>query len=236
MLRQRLRRIVEDTSGAGRAFDLFFQALILASLAAFMLDAEPDLSPELRQGLAVFEVITVAAFSVEYLLRLWVAPAPLRFVFSFWGLVDLLAVLPFYLGGAVDLRSIRVLRLLRLIRMLKLARYGAAVRRFRRAFQIIRADLVLFMVVSSMLVYIVSVGIYYCEREAQPEAFGSMGRCLWWAIVTLTTVGYGDAYPITTGGRVFTSLVLLIGLGVVAVPSGMVATALSEAGREQPGP
>lgn len=140
--------------------------------------------------------------------------------------------MPFYLGGAVDLRSIRVLRLLRLIRMLKLARYRAAVRRFRRSFQIIRADMVLFMVVSSMLVDIVSVGIYYREHEAQPEAFGSMGRCLWWAIVTLTTVGYGDAYPITTGGRIFTSLVLLIGLGAVAVPSGMVAAALSEAGRE----
>lgn len=230
-LRARVRPIVERPDGPGRTFDLIFQVLIVLSLVAFLIETEPDLPAGARASLEIFEVFTVLAFSIEYALRLWVAPRPLRFVFSFWGLVDLLAILPFYLGGAVDLRSIRVLRLLRLVRVLRLARYGAAAERLRRAFVLIRAELTLFAVGTSILVYLVSVGIYYCERAAQPEAFGSIGRCLWWAIVTLTTVGYGDAYPVTAGGRIFTSIVLLLGLGVVAIPSGMVASALSEAAR-----
>lgn len=227
-LRVRVRQIVERPDGPGRTFDLVFQALIVLSLVAFLVETEPGLPAGARAGLEVFEVFTVLAFSLEYGVRLWVAPRPLRFVFSFWGIVDLLAILPFYLGGAIDLRSIRVLGL---VRVFRLARYGAAAERLRRAFVLIRAELTLFAVGTSILVYLVSVGIYYCERAAQPEAFGSLGRCLWWAIVTLTTVGYGDAYPITAGGRIFTSIVLLLGLGVVAIPSGMVASALSEAAR-----
>ena len=230
--RARVRSLIEDTEGAGRVFDLFFQALILLSLVAFVVETEPGLDPSTRAALRAFEVFTVAAFTVEYALRTWAAERPARFVFSAWGLIDLLAILPFYLGTAIDLRSIRVLRLLRLARMLKLMRYNRAIRRFRFAFQAIRAELTLFLAACGMLVYVVSVGIYYCERAAQPDAFGSIADCVWWSIVTLTTVGYGDAYPVTVGGRVFTTFVLVIGLGVVAVPSGMVASALSAAARE----
>lgn len=231
-LRDRLRPIVEDPEGPGRTFDLVFQALIVASLLAFLAETEPDLPIGIRSALEKFEVFTVVTFTIEYLLRLWVARRPLRFVFSLWGLIDLLAILPFFLGTTVDLRSIRILRLLRLVRVLRLARYGAAARRLRRAFELVRAELTLFLVSCGLLIYLVSIGIYYFEREAQPEAFGSIGRCLWWAIVTLTTVGYGDAYPTTTGGRVFTSVVVLIGVGVIALPSGMIASALSEAAEE----
>lgn len=232
-LRTRARRLIEDTQGAGRIFDLCFQSLIVASLVCFVLETEPNLGPETTKALAAFEVFSIVAFSLEYLFRLWASEKPLRYMFSFWGVVDVLAVLPYYLGGAVDLRSIRILRLLRLVRVLRLARYGAAARRFKRAFEILRPELTLFLVTTGMLIYIVAVGIYYCERGAQPESFGSIGKCLWWAIVTLTTVGYGDVYPITRGGQIFTSISLLIGLGVIAVPSGMVATALSAAGREE---
>ncbi|MEQ9150887.1 MAG: ion transporter [Parvibaculum sp.] len=229
MLRARVRRLVDGTGPTGRLFDLFFQALIVASMIAFVVETEPDLGPDVRAAFRIFEVATVVAFTLEYLLRLWAAPRALGFVFSFWGIVDLVAILPFFLGTAVDLRSIRILRLLRLVRLLKLARYTSAVARFRRAFVSMRAELTLFLVTSGILIYIVSVGIYYCEREAQPDVFGSIGACIWWSIVTLTTVGYGDAYPITAGGRIFTTVVLVIGLGVVAIPSGMVASALTRA-------
>jgi len=232
MVRKQVQRLVDDNTGAGRAFDLFFQFLIVASLVTFVVDGHPGLNPEVSQGLHLFSVFTVIAFTVEYLLRIWASPRPLRFVLSFWGIIDLLAVLPFYLGTTLDLRSLRVFRLLRLLRTLKLLRYGQTLLKLHRAFVLIRSEITLFVIASSMLLYIVSVGIYYCEREAQPELFGSMGGCLWWAIVTLTTVGYGDAYPITAGGRIFTSFVLVMGLGIVAVPSGMVASALSQVSRE----
>jgi voltage-gated potassium channel len=150
-------------------------------------------------------------------------------MFSFFGIVDLLAVLPFYISTGVDLRSVRAFRLLRLFRLLKLARYSAAVQRFHRAFLIAREELALFGATALIVLYLSSVGIYYFEREAQPEAFGTVFHALWWAIATLTTVGYGDVYPVTAGGRVFTFFVLVTGLGIVAVPTGLFASALSKA-------
>ncbi|WP_269747397.1 potassium channel family protein [Imhoffiella purpurea] len=115
------------------------------------------------------------------------------------------------------------------MRILKLARYSAAMRRFHKAFLLAREELVLFVIVASIMLYLSAVGIYYFEHEAQPEAFPSVFHSLWWAMSTLTTVGYGDVYPIAAGGRVFTAFVLFVGLGIVAIPAGMVATALSRA-------
>ena len=129
----------------------------------------------------------------------------------------------------LDLRAVRAFRLLRLVRVLKPARYSAAARRFHKAFLLAREELILFVLVASIMLYLAAVGIYYFEHEAQPEAFQSVFHSLWWAVATLTTVGYGDVYPITAGGRIFTAFVLFVGLGIVAIPAGMVATALSRA-------
>jgi voltage-gated potassium channel len=123
--------------------------------------------------------------------------------------------------------------LLRLLRILKFARYNSAVLRFERALVIAREELALFTAVSLMLLYLSAVGIYFFENDAQPEQFGSVFHSLWWAVATLTTVGYGDVYPVTVGGRVFTFFVLIIGLGIVAVPTGVVASALAQARREE---
>jgi len=162
-------------------------------------------------------------------LRVTVADRKLKFIFSFYGLVDLLSILPFYISSGIDLRSIRAFRLLRLFRAFKIVRYNKAIRRFHRALLIAREELTLYLLVTLMLLYFAAVGIYYCEHEAQPKEFASVFHSLWWAVATLTTVGYGDVYPITTGGRIFTFVVLLIGLGVVSVPAGLVASALSKA-------
>ena len=129
----------------------------------------------------------------------------------------------------IDLRSIRLLRILRLFRIFKFARYSTALRRFQRAFMIAREELTLFLIVTVILLYFSAIGIYHFEHDAQPKAFSSVFTSLWWAVVTLTTVGYGDVYPITIGGRIFTFGVLMVGLGIVAVPAGLVSSALSKA-------
>ena len=152
----------------------------------------------------------------------------LKFIFSVQGLIDLLAILPFYLRIGIDLRSIRVFRLLRLARVFKFFRYSKAISRFKNTFRIVKAELILFMISTLFLLYLAAVGIYYFENQAQPENFASVFHSLWWAVATLTTVGYGDVYPITIGGRIFTFTILMIGLGIIAVPAGLLSSALTQ--------
>lgn len=225
-----LKQVVEqDDTSAGRAFALATQALIVLSLAAFSLETLPTLPPIWRSFLDAFETLCVVAFSAEYVLRVYVARPRKQYVLSFYGLADLAAILPYFLGRHVDLRSVRAIRLLRLVRILKLARYSAAVRRFQLALRIAKEEIVLFVGATVILLYLAAVGIYYFEHDAQPQAFASVFHSLWWAVATLTTVGYGDIYPITVGGRVFTFVILLVGLGVISVPAGLIASALGKA-------
>ena len=172
-------------------------------------------------------------FTVEYILRIAVSDRKIGFITSFYGIVDLLAILPFYVSTGLDLRSIRALRFLRLFQAFKLARYSKAIQRFHRAFTLVKEEIFLFLVVTAMLLYLTAAGIHYFEHPLQPEAFSSVFHGLWWAMATLTTVGYGDVYPISTGGKIFTFFVLIIGLGIVAVPSGLMASALSEARKQE---
>jgi len=148
-------------------------------------------------------------------------------------LVDLLAILPFYLSTGLDLRGIRALRLMRLFRVLKLARYNRAMHRFAHAFFLAREELVLFFSATVLILYASAVGIYYFERDAQPEAFASVFHALWWSVETLTTVGYGDAFPVTVGGRIFTFFMVMCGLGIVGMPAGIMASALTRAAKEE---
>jgi voltage-gated potassium channel len=166
---------------------------------------------------------------VEYALRLWTADDRLKFARSFFGIIDLIAILPFYLASGVDLR---VLRAFRLLRLFKLVRYSAAIQRFHRAFLIAKEELVLFLSVTMIILFLAGVGIYYFENSVQPDAFKSIFHSLWWAVATLTTVGYGDIYPVTVGGKLFTFVILLIGLGIIAMPAALLASALSKAREE----
>lgn len=225
-----LREVVEDSSSLpGKAFDLAVIGLIVFSLLTFSIETLPNLSPSSEMVLWYIELFTVTAFTVEYFLRLFVAEHKLRFVFSFYGLIDLVAIIPFYLSLGIDLRTVRIFRLFRLFRILKLARYSRAIRRFHRALLIAREEMVLFGLAALFLLYLSAVGIYYCENEVQPEAFASVFHSLWWSVCTLTTVGYGDVYPVTTMGRVFTFFVLITGIGIISIPAGLVASALSKA-------
>lgn len=169
----------------------------------------------------------IAIFTAEYLLRLWIADRKLAFMFSFFGLIDLIAILPFYLTVGIDLRSARSFRLLRLFIILKVFRYSQASKRLLDSFLLVKEEIILFAFLTLILLWLAAIGIFYFEHDAQPGKFESVFHSLWWAVATITTVGYGDVYPITIGGRLFTFVVLLIGMGVVAVPAGLLAASLT---------
>jgi voltage-gated potassium channel len=229
-MKKKIREIVEDTTTKkGKYFDYFIQLIILLSLISFSLETLPNISEDLRLILEKFELVSIIIFSVEYLLRVFVSKKPFKYIFSFYGVIDILAILPFYLNRFLDLRFLRAFRIFRIFRALKLIRYNKALNRFNRAFKIVKEELVLFFIVTLILLFITSAGIYSFEHEAQPDVFKSVFHSAWWSIVTLTTVGYGDVYPITLGGKVFTFFVLIIGIGIIAVPAGLVGTALSKA-------
>ena len=226
-MRTWLWNILEDnTTRKGRIFDYLIQGLIMLSLIGFAVETLPNLSQQTRNFLSLFELFCVVVFTVEYILRIYVAKNPLKYIFSFYGLVDLLAILPFYLTATLDLRALRSFRVLRLFRAFKLVRYNRALKRFHVAARLIKEEVVLFFIITLILIYLTSAGIYFFENEAQPESFSSIFHSFWWAIVTLTTVGYGDVYPVTVGGKVFTFFVLIIGVGIVTVPAGLVALSL----------
>lgn len=226
-------RLVVDspTTTAGRAFDIAIQVVILISIIGFTLETLPSLSSKQRHWLSIIEATTVGVFTLEYLLRIWVADSKKKYLFSFYGIVDFLAIAPFYLALGVDLRTLRVVRLFRIFSLLKFVRYSAAMRRAGIAFTIAKSELVLYLSFSCIVIFLAGVGIYHFESTVQPDTFSSLPSSLWWAVVTLTTVGYGDMLPITLGGRIFTVLILLVGLGLVAVPAGIISSALSEARR-----
>ena len=227
-MREYIKGIVElNDNRLSRLFGFSIQILIILSVVTFSIETIPDLKPQTRSILKSFELFCVIIFSIEYLLRIYVSDKKLKFIFSFFGIIDLLAILPFYISFGVDLRSVRTLRFVRLFRLFKLVRYNRAIKHFARAISIAKEEILLFFFITLILIYLSGVGIYYFEHEAQPEQFSSIFDSLWWAIITLTTVGYGDVYPITIGGRLFTFFILMIGLGVVAIPTGILSSALT---------
>ncbi len=228
-MKDTIKNIVEyNDNKLSKSFALFIQLLIVLSVITFSVETLPNLKPQTKAILNSIEVFCVVVFTAEYLARIYVADNKPKFVFSFFGLIDLFAILPFYLSFGLDLRSLRVLRMFRLFRLLKLVRYNRAMRHFAKAMLLAKEQIILFMGVTLVLIYFAAIGIYYFENEAQPEHFSSIFDSLWWSIVTLTTVGYGDVYPITVGGRIFTFFILLIGLGIVAIPTGIISSSLTK--------
>ncbi len=213
----------------GRSVALAIYALIVASAIIIALETMPDLSPAVNRFLVTAEIVILGIFLVEYILRLTCSEHPMRYAFSFWGIVDFIAIIPAVLFLFPDLATVRALRLLRVLRLLKLFKANRALDRIARAIDRAKAEFGIFFFIACVALYLAAVGIYHFENEAQPDGFSSIPESLWWAIATLTTVGYGDVYPITTGGRFFTGMVLLVGIGIVAVPAGLITAALTDA-------
>jgi voltage-gated potassium channel len=204
---------------------LFF---ILISTILFVIESDISIANEFPLFFNISEYFIVIFFSIEYILRILSSKNKFKYIFSFFGLIDILSILPFYLGLYIDLRILRSFRLLRVFRLMKVVKYNNAINRLVKGLLNAKEELVIFLFTIFILLILVSTGIYYFEREVQPEKFGSIFESMWWAIITLTTVGYGDVYPISVGGKIFTGLVLIIGVGLITIPAGIIANSFNE--------
>lgn len=237
----------EKGGQAAWAIDLFLMLLIIANVAATVLESVESIAAAHPVFFAAFETFSVAVFSVEYVLRLWTCTENPAFASAITGraryavtplaIVDLLAVLPFYIPFLipVDLRFIRILRLMRIFRLLKLGRHSSALKFVRNAFSKEKEVLAVTAVVLVILVIFSSCLMFYLEHEAQPEAFASIPHTMWWAVETLTTVGYGDIIPVTPAGKLLGSFIAILGIAMFAVPTGILASAFLEEVQAQKG-
>jgi voltage-gated potassium channel len=232
--RERLHEIIfRSDTRAGRLFDLGLLVAILASVLAVMLESVAEVRARHEWELHVVEWALTLLFTVEYALRLLCVRNPWRYATSFFGLVDLLGILPTYLAlifpGAQALMTIRLLRMMRIFRILRLAQYVGESATLSRALLASRPKIVVFVVF--VLSVVCSVGALMYVVEGPEHGFSSIPAAIYWAIVTLTTVGYGDITPETSLGRVCASAVMILGYGVLAVPTGIVTTELALASR-----
>jgi len=234
-----------DAHPAGRVVNAFIIVLIFLNAIAFAAETVDDLAARYGPLFHVFNIFSVIVFSVEYLLRLWSAVdipmlsrlppwrARLRFALRPIMLIDLFAVLPFYLQSFVPM-DLRVLRVLRLFRLLKLVRYSPALQTLGRVLADEYRALLGALLVILVLLLFASTAMYFIERGAQPDKFGSVPAAAWWALSTLTTVGYGDVVPITPFGKLLGGVVMLLGVGMIALPVAIIATGFShESSRHQ---
>ncbi len=212
--------------GLGGKLDWIIAGLIIISVIGFSIETLPGLSDTTRKILHSIEIFTITIFSIEYLYRIYRAKKKLKFIFSFYGIIDFLAIAPQLIAPSLDLRALRLLRFLRFIRLLKLIRYNQAIYRFGLALSVAKEEIIISLTGTSVLIFLSAIGIYYFENPAQPEVFSSVFDALWWSVATFTTVGYGDIYPVTVGGRIFTMLILFLGLGLVAGTTGIFSSAL----------
>ena len=228
-----MRKIVQESdTPAGRAFDIAVLILIFLSVVILSVDTLPDLSPGLREILHFSEIVITLLFTIEYGLRVATAPKKTNYIFGFYGIIDFLAIFPFwFLFPGFDSRLLRAIRLIRVFRIVKIARYSDTMDRFGKALSSAKEEILIFLFATAILIYISAAGIYYFEHEIQPERFKSIFHSLWWAIAMIPTIGYGDIYPMTLGGKLFALLMGMCGLSVIAIPSGIVAKALLTAVR-----
>ncbi len=232
--RKRLYRIIfhHDTE-AGRAFDIVLLWLILLSVSAVVLESVPAIRARWGPALYTVEWAFTLLFTLEYVLRLSCVPSPVRYATSFYGLVDVLSILPTYLSllipGAQSLLVLRAFRLLRVFRVLKLGQHVGQARSLVVALKRSREKITVFLAVVLTIVVIVGTAMYLIEGEG--NGFTSIPISIYWAIVTLTTVGYGDIAPRTVPGQMLASVLMIVGYGVLAVPTGIVTVELSRVGR-----
>ena len=234
--RARLHEIIfEADTRAGRLFDLVLIWLILLSVATVILESVRGVRTRYGELLFALEWFFTVLFTIEYMLRLLSVRRPLRYATSFFGIVDLLAIIPTYLSifvpGSHYLLVIRILRLLRVFRLLKLSEYVAEADTLRLALRASRRKISVFLSAVLLLVVIIGALMYVIEGEA--HGFTSIPLSIYWAIVTLTTVGYGDLSPQTPVGQILASVVMIVGYGIIAVPTGIVTAELAQAARQQ---
>jgi len=217
--------------------DTFISILIITSLICVVLESERGLHEQYSNAFYYFETLSVAVFTLEYLLRLWSAPPTqlnmaafkyrLNYAFSFHGLIDLIAIVPFYISLIYPLADLRFLRLVRVMRILKLSHYNTAIEDLFSAIHDERKSFVSALYLMTIAIVMSSCAMYYAEGRIQPDVFQSIPHTLWWTVITITTVGYGDAYPITTFGKLIGGATAFLGIFTTALLTGIVANAFA---------
>ncbi|MGP1586710.1 MAG: ion transporter [Treponemataceae bacterium] len=241
-IKKRVFEIIQTASPNDKASKVFdISLIILILLNVCLVIADTFVLPIPVQKISTWiERISVVIFSIEYLLRIWTADflfpkkkyfvAKIKYIFSFMAIIDLLAILPFYLPMflPIDLRVLRVLRIIRLFRVFKISRYTNALSSIVKVFKNKQHELLSSFFVVLLLMIVASVLMFSIENKAQPEVFKNAFDALWWALATLTTVGYGDIYPITILGKILSAIIAILGIGLVAVPTGIISAGFME--------
>lgn len=237
-MKQRIGEILEPESKSdflSRGFNIFIISLIVLNVFAVSMETIEDVSKIYSGPLKVFEWFSMVVFSLEYILRVWTCTLKpeynspisgrIRYMLTPSAIIDLLVVIPFYLPFFfdMDLRFLRVLRLFRLFTLLKMARYSKSLHLFKTVLKDTRQELFIVLAATMGMLVFASGVIYFIENKAQPVAFSSIPAAMWWAVSTMTTVGYGDVYPITTLGKFFGGFISILGLGTFGLPVGIIA-------------
>lgn len=225
---------IEDSFS--RATNIGLMALIFLNVLAVILETVQEINQNLETFFALFEYFSVLIFSIEYILRIWTCDqlagfkSRLNFALSPMAIIDLLAILPFYIPLLIpfDLRFLRVLRLVRIFRLIKLAKYSQSMKLLGRVFINKKEELVITLTIAIILLVMASSVIYFIENKAQPEVFSSIPAAMWWSVGATTRLGVSGMNPVTEIGRVVGSLIALLGLGVFALPAGIIASGLIE--------
>jgi voltage-gated potassium channel len=237
-----------DNSPWVRALNIFIIVLILLNVVAVMLETVSSIYDSHETFFHYFDIFSVIIFSIEYIFRVWSSNHDRRYSHPLWGrlryisspgaIIDLLAILPFYVHVFIglDLRVIRILRLFRFLRLFRLTAYMKTTKLIKNVFRSTYNSLLLSLVLTVFLIIISSSLVYFSEHLAQPDVFSSIPQTVWWSVVTLTTVGYGDMVPITTAGKTFTSVILLAGVALLALPAGIITAGFLEELRKQQRP
>ena len=243
-MKHRVYRILERSDGRLSGFDVFIITLICLNVVVLIVETVEEVNRVSPEAFRTFEIVSVVIFTAEYLLRVWSCTADERYAHPLWGrlrfavapvvFIDLLAILPFYLlllapAGALDLRMLRFLRAVRLLaRIARLSRYSSGLRTSAGVIHAKRAELITVIVFLSILLLMASSLMYFAESDAQPDKFANIPQAMWWSIITLTTVGYGDAVPVTTAGRFLAGVIAILGIGLFALPAGILGSGFME--------
>jgi len=241
MIRKRIFEIIEKAEGndlPSKIFDYSLIILICLNIIAVVVSSFDNLNLKYNKILNIFEIFSIIVFSIEYLLRIWTSPYKypnsripyIRFIFSFMALIDLFAILPFYLPfiTGIDLRFIRIFRLFKLFRIFKLNRYNNSFDIISRVLKKEKDKLLMTLFITGLLILFASSLMYFIENPIQPKKFPNIIATLWWAISTLTTADYGDVASMTIWGNILSGIIAILGIGLVALPSGIICSGLIE--------
>jgi len=235
-MRARIYQIIFETdTKAGRLFDVILLWLILLSVGVVIIESIPEVGHAYPKTFHFIELIFTVLFSIEYLLRLWSSPKPFRYIKSGWGLIDLFSILPTYLSiifpGYHYLLVVRIFRLLRVFRILKLVRFSQESQILIKAMKASSYKIGVFLF--TVLTTITLLGTMMYVVEGSESGYTSIPQSIYWAIVTVTTVGYGDVVPLTVVGKILSSISMIIGYAIIAVPTGIITVELSKSSKEQ---